>query len=114
MLGTAGCGPMLHMQLPDPRGPLAVGRTSMVLVDSTRPDPWVPTERRHVIVKIWYPAEPDREAHRAEYLPHASDLPGDFQFGERWVAKRIGAHALAAPPVSHSRATYPVLLFSGG
>lgn len=105
---------MFHMQLPEPRGPLAVGRTSIVLVDSSRADPWIPTERRHVIVGAWYPAERGDAVRRTEYLPHASELPGNFDFGERWVTHRIGTHAFDAPAVSHRQPTYPVLLFSPG
>lgn len=41
--------------LPEPSGPLPIGRTTMHLVDSDRADPWVPNEKRELMLSLWYP-----------------------------------------------------------
>ncbi|MEV4096829.1 alpha/beta hydrolase family protein [Streptosporangium saharense] len=43
--------------LPRPTGDHAVGTTTLHLVDTSRPDPWVPSEKsRQLMVSLWYPA----------------------------------------------------------
>ncbi|MEJ2856895.1 MULTISPECIES: alpha/beta hydrolase family protein [unclassified Saccharothrix] len=79
-------GPVLT--LPAPTGPLPVGSTSLHLKDLTRADPWVPTERRELMVTLFYPAFPTAGP-RTQYLtPEESaamladsglaHLPSDF------------------------------------
>lgn len=43
--------------IPAPGGPEPVGFASLHLVDGTRADPWVPTERRELMLSLWYPAK---------------------------------------------------------
>ncbi|MEV5596117.1 alpha/beta fold hydrolase [Streptomyces sp. NPDC052496] len=42
--------------LPAPTGKHPVGKTTLHLKDDGRPDPWVPGERRELMVSVWYPA----------------------------------------------------------
>jgi dienelactone hydrolase len=42
--------------LPAPSGRYAVGRDVLHLVDQSRPDPWVPEDRRELMVSMYYPA----------------------------------------------------------
>ncbi|GAA0267259.1 lipase [Actinomadura nitritigenes] len=45
--------------LPPPTGPHAVGRSVLHLVDTRRPDPWVPSAGpRQLMVSMYYPARP--------------------------------------------------------
>lgn len=113
-VATTACGPVLHMQFPPPRGQLGVGRTTFVLTDSMRADPWVPSERRVVSVVAWYPADVPPSAARAAYLPRAGELPGPFNRGERWAASRQSSHSMSDAPVASASARYPTLLFSPG
>lgn len=115
LIGMAACGRLLHVSVPAPRGPFPVGRSAMVLVDSSRHDPWsgVATEPRFVPLKAWYPAQPGA-SRRADYLPDAGRLPGDFSPGERSVAQSLGSHATADPPIAGSADGWPVILFSPG
>jgi dienelactone hydrolase len=43
--------------LPSPGGPHVVGRTEFDWQDETRPDPFVPSQRREIDVLVWYPAQ---------------------------------------------------------
>jgi dienelactone hydrolase len=54
--------------LPAPTGRHPVGVTQVYLVDRDRPDPWVPTGPRELMVSLWYPAA----AARGERVPYAS------------------------------------------
>jgi dienelactone hydrolase len=102
------------MEIPPPRGPYAVGRSTIVLVDSSRLDPWVASERRVVSIVTWYPAERGSNAPRATYLPNAGALPGPFVRGERWAVSRMSAHAGVQAPIAGGQDKYPVLFFSPG
>ncbi|MGW2227056.1 alpha/beta hydrolase family protein [Streptomyces formicae] len=45
------------LQLPRPTGPFAVGRDTLHLVDTSRPDPWVPSAgARELMTSVYYPA----------------------------------------------------------
>jgi hypothetical protein len=46
------------LALPRPTGPFPVGLTTLHLRDESRADPWVPEERRELMVSVWYPAFP--------------------------------------------------------
>ncbi|QUH05446.1 alpha/beta hydrolase [Saccharopolyspora erythraea] len=62
------------LALPEPSGPHAVGTTALHLRDDARPDPWVPEERRELMVSLWYPSE-SRHGPRAAYVtPTESEL----------------------------------------
>lgn len=45
----------VHLALPAPTGPYPVGKDTLDLIDPHRADPWVPTERRELMVSLWYP-----------------------------------------------------------
>jgi dienelactone hydrolase len=102
------------MQVPPPRGNVPVGTTTFSFVDSARPDPWVPTERRVVVVRAWYPAALSDRGSRADYLPRAGELPGPFSRGERWAAARLASHSFADAPVATSPSLFPAIVFSPG
>ncbi|MFE3765832.1 alpha/beta hydrolase family protein [Streptomyces sp. NPDC059104] len=44
------------LTLPAPSGQRPVGRTTLHLRDEGRTDPWVPTEKRELMLSLWYPA----------------------------------------------------------
>lgn len=62
--GSSAIGAVL--QLPVPTGAFAVGRDTLHLVDESRPDPWVASDRRELMVSMYYPAHPGSGA-RARY-----------------------------------------------
>lgn len=113
-VALAACRSALHVDLPAPWGPLAIGRSVTVLEDSSRKDPWIPAEHRLVIVEAWYPAERGADGIRAPYLPNASKLPGPFDRGERFAAGTLRSHSIANAPVVPQRNGYPAILFSAG
>ncbi|WSQ09751.1 alpha/beta hydrolase [Streptomyces sp. NBC_01231] len=56
-------------QLPRPIGPYPVGRGTLHLVDTDRPDPWVPAAgARQLMVSMYYPARPGTSGPTAPYM----------------------------------------------
>ncbi|WOT35281.1 alpha/beta hydrolase family protein [Streptomyces coeruleorubidus] len=56
-------------ELPRPTGPHTVGRDTLHLVDTDRPDPWVPSAgARQLMVSMYYPARPGTGGPRAPYM----------------------------------------------
>ncbi|MFC4334898.1 alpha/beta hydrolase family protein [Salininema proteolyticum] len=46
-----------ELSLAEPGGEHTVGTESLHLVDEDRADPWVPSDRRELMVSLWYPTE---------------------------------------------------------
>jgi dienelactone hydrolase len=56
-------------ELPRPTGPYAVGRDTVHLVDTGRPDPWVPSAGpRRLMVSMYYPARRGTDGPTAPYM----------------------------------------------
>ena len=62
------------LALPVPTGPYPVGVTDLHLVDRHRADPWVPAERRELMVSLWYPAADPHGRARPYVTPAESAL----------------------------------------
>jgi pimeloyl-ACP methyl ester carboxylesterase len=105
--------------LPVPEGPLAIGRTRLVLTDKNRTDPFDRQPRRIEVV-AWYPAAPDvRSAQPAEYFTNGLEEIRAFAtlFGDRTSMDDLAAvrtHATIDPPPRTERRKFPLLLFSHG
>ncbi|MEU1853610.1 alpha/beta hydrolase [Streptomyces sp. NPDC019990] len=67
--GSATTPSYARAELPRPTGPHAVGRDTLHLVDTDRPDPWVPSAGpRRLMVSMYYPALPGTGGPRAPYM----------------------------------------------
>jgi predicted dienelactone hydrolase len=112
---AGGCKPKplsTQLTLPAPTGHLRTGTVSLHLVDPSRPDPWVPSERvRELMIQLWYPAQAVDDYPRAPYTSAAT--------ASAWE-KIQGLPALNLPiPVAHAGAPvhqrpggWPVVLYS--
>ena len=107
---------------PAPTGPQVGGRTTLRWVDHERDEAATddPTDRRAVVVHVWYPAQPGPAASSAPYLPDLDAIAGALQAsGEVGAIELLGLrfvrpHVVADAPVAAAPAPYPVLLFSPG
>lgn len=111
------------MTLSPPTGRQPIGTVSLHLVDRSRPDPWVTSQRyRELMVSLWYPA-----GRSANHLPAPQMTPlaaADFDrtlapalFGLKpgtvdWAATET--HARAGAPANRAAGKLPVVLFSAG
>ena len=111
------------LTLPALTGQYQVGTTSLHLVDSGRADPWVPQQRRELMVTIDYPVRHTGSAPREPWLPPSlaaaldaeaasPDLlglpPGSADWGSTLRQARTGV------PADPGLGKRPVVLFSHG
>jgi dienelactone hydrolase len=108
----------VHLRLPGPSGPHAVGREHLVLADD-RPEVNTPgaADRRRVPVTVWFPAEPGT-GRRAPYVP-GLDRIGDglVASGELGRAQVTGLRYVRANARTGARVaagTFPAVLLSPG
>jgi len=109
-------------QVPNPTGHYAVGTTSFVLTDDSRPEIFTPDplDKRSVYVQAWYPAGSTADSTRAPMwidpeqvvpaLAKGFDLP-EFLFGHFELIK---SNSYLDAPLAEQESAYPVLVFSHG
>ncbi|MFI7277902.1 alpha/beta hydrolase family protein [Streptomyces sp. NPDC049879] len=94
-------------RLPEPGGDHAIGMVTLHLTDEDRADPWVPGERRELMVSLWYPAAAP------------SDTPSPYMTAEE-SRMYLEADGIPLPPgvlstvVTHSTAGAEPLRARGG
>jgi dienelactone hydrolase len=99
--------------LPPPTGHFRVGTMSERWVDASRPDPFLPSRRREVLVQFWYPAAGTAGFPKAGYLPAKTARAYERLAGIATpIFDRITVRARTGPPVASGHR--PVVLFSPG
>jgi Platelet-activating factor acetylhydrolase, isoform II len=117
VLATTSAAESQRLALPQPTGPHAVGRDTLHLVDSTRPDPWQPEAgARELMVSMYYPARarpgrttPYLTTTEARLLLESYGL-ADVVPAELVSGTRTTAHAKARPVPGR----YPLVVLSPG
>ncbi|MEU4161870.1 lipase [Actinoplanes sp. NPDC026670] len=102
--------------MPAPSGPFAVGREVLHLTDRSRPDPWVPSRARELMVSMFYPAMglPGRPA---PYLSETEarlliDARGATGFVDPAELSATRTAAVVSAPARRGR--YPLVVLSPG
>ena len=110
-----------QLELPEPTGSYAVGRTLFRWVDTSRPEVLTddPNDFREVMASVWYPAESGTGI-KAEYFPGLSTVSNALaQSGEVELWEVLGLqfarseNLLDARPLG-GQAPYPVVILSPG
>jgi dienelactone hydrolase len=110
------------ISLPEHTGNFAVGRTTYTWINNAETDELAPSpsERRYVLVWIWYPAASATSAVQADYLPvawrladeqHSSILMTRFLTRDLSV---VHTHSTSDPDVSSQQSSYPVVIMRAG
>lgn len=107
----------VRLQLPRPTGPHPVGRATLLLVDHTRQDPWVPEAgARELMVSMSYPARPGS----GPRAPYATTEEARLLLKSQGLEDIVPAETLSATE-THSRVdarpahgTYPLVVLSPG
>lgn len=110
-----------QLELPEPSGSYAVGRTALYWVDTSRPEVLTasPEDRREVVAQVWYPAEADTGV-KSDYIPQLDHLAqglresGELSSFEVAGLKFVHTHGYWDADVADAVATYPVVLLSPG
>jgi predicted dienelactone hydrolase len=97
---------------PKPVGRYAIGTLDTVWVDDARGEALTrdPSDKRHVPVRIWYPAD-STTAPRAPYILRAEEFgtPSPFE-----KVRHVVTHSVVGAPVARGDARFPVLLYNHG
>jgi hypothetical protein len=104
--------PSPRLTLPAPTGHRSTGTVSLYLVDPSRPDPWVPSQRaRQLMIQIWYPADAVDDHPRAPYMSTLTARAWEKLMGLPNLNWPITA-AQAGAPVHRREGGWPVVLYS--
>ncbi|MEO7963058.1 MAG: hypothetical protein ABIT38_04020 [Gemmatimonadaceae bacterium] len=95
-----------------PTGPFAVGTLDTLWIDVARQELMtrVPNDKRHVPVRIWYPAQATGKA-VAPYILRAEEFGPKSPFTP---VLHVKTHAVVGAPVATKEKKYPVLLYNHG
>ncbi|HEV2779256.1 MAG TPA: alpha/beta hydrolase [Actinophytocola sp.] len=100
--------------LPAPTGRQWVGSDALHLVDADRPDPWVPTGPRELMVSVWYPAAvpgghrvPYATAEESALVLAGIPVPAD-------ALTRVRIHARVGVPPLRTPHRLPLVVLSPG
>lgn len=96
-----------------PTGPYAVGTHEYLWIDRNREEPFTkdPADRRHLLARVWYPAEPAPAKETASYV-----LDGN-EFGEKSLYRKgvdIKTNAVTDAPLAKGEGPFPVLVYQPG
>jgi predicted dienelactone hydrolase len=101
-----------RLTLPPPTGRYRIGTTSLHLVDPSRPDPWVPSQRvRELMIQFWYPAGAVDGYRRAPYMTPRTARAYERSQGLPALNWPVMAAHLNAP-VRQRGHGWPVVLYS--
>jgi predicted dienelactone hydrolase len=94
-------------------GPYAVGVHEFLWIDLKRDEPFTqdPTDHRHVLARVWYPAEKTRAADPAPYIYNPQE------FGETPLYKLLRAvktNSVTDAQIAKKPNRFPVLLYQPG
>jgi dienelactone hydrolase len=104
--------PPTQLMLPPPTGRHRLGTTTLHLVDPSRPDPWVPTQRiRELMIQLWYPADAVDGYPRSPYMTPLTARAYEKQNGLPVLNLPTTDAHLGAPAHQHGRG-WPVVLYS--
>jgi len=96
-----------------PTGPYAVGTHEYLWIDQARPDPFTkdPKVRRHLIVRVWYPAEAVPGAEKSKYILDPSEFSEKSDYRSFAGVK---TNAVTDAPLAKSKSPFPVLVYQPG
>ncbi len=109
---TLRSAPPTRLPLPAPTGHRRTGTVTLHLVDPSRPDPWVPSQRvRELMIQLWYPAAAVDGYPRAPYMTPATARAYEKIMSLPVLSWPVTAAHLSAP-VHQREGGWPVVLYS--
>jgi predicted dienelactone hydrolase len=96
-----------------PAGPYAVGTHEYLWIDQSRPDPFIKggSFKRHLIVRVWYPAEVAPNAAKSAYILDPSEFSEKSSYASFTAVK---TNAVTDAPLAKSQTPFPVLVYQPG
>jgi dienelactone hydrolase len=98
---------------PKPNGPYAVGTHEYLWMDEKREEPFTkdPSDRRHLLARVWYPADPVPGKETAFYVLDVNEYP------EKSIYRKGGnikTNAVTDAPLAKGGGPFPVLVYQPG
>jgi dienelactone hydrolase len=96
-----------------PTGPYAVGTHEYLWVDQSRQDPFTkdPKARRHLIVRVWYPALAVAGAEKTPYIRNPNEFPEKSIYRS---FQNVKTNAVTDASIAKSTVPFPVLVYQPG
>jgi dienelactone hydrolase len=96
-----------------PTGPFAVGTHEYLWIDQTRGEPFTkdPADRRHLLARVWYPAEVAPAKEPARYVLDASEFPEKSIYRQ---GQNVKTNAVTDAGLAAGKARFPVLIYQPG
>lgn len=109
-------------QLPTPSGSYHVGTSELHLTDESRTEAYTEdtSDKRELMVRVWYPASNTERAERAYYWNHASTRSKTVTVSTPlpWFTfthlKRVPTNSYWDAPIATDQSSYPVVIYSHG
>ncbi len=98
---------------PRPTGPYAVGTHEYLWIDQKREEPFTkdPSDRRHLLARVWYPAETVPGKETAFYVLDVNEYPEKSVYRQ---GQNIKTNSVTDAPLAKSRGRFPVLVYQPG
>lgn len=98
---------------PKPAGPYAVGVHEYLWVDQKRGEPFTkdPSDHRHLLVRVWYPAEAVTGQETAPYITDVNEYPAGsiYRQGIKFIT-----NSYTDAPIAKGKSKFPVLIYQPG
>lgn len=96
-----------------PAGPYAVGTHEYLWIDQSRPDPFMKDAsfKRHLLVRVWYPAEAVSPAQQSAYILDPKEFSEKSSYASFTAVK---TNAVTDAPLAKSKTPFPVLVYQPG
>jgi dienelactone hydrolase len=107
------------LQLPELAGTFPVGTLTYHWSDLTRTETLTPapTDKRKILIQVWYPRQDVATSGAPVYLnavTHQALLQSGISAEAQYPLQRLKTLAVPAAPISGSKTSYPVVVFSPG
>jgi len=95
---------------------MPVGRTQFHWTDEKRMEleTRIPDDRRDLMVYLFYPAERNDRSVRAQYMPDAEVMRGEWKDDQIARLREVQTHSQQDSPIARGRRPFPVVIFAPG
>lgn len=106
----------IHAFAGDARGPYQTGTLEELWIDAARDEAstTAPTDKRHLMVQIWYPARFDGDPQRAAYALQRDLYPRDEALQWLDAASSVRTTSVPKAPLASQPQRFPVLIYGPG
>ena len=96
-----------------PKGPFAVGTQEYLWIDKNRAEPFTkdPADRRHLLARVWYPAEPTPGKEPSRYVLDANEFPEKSIYRQ---GQNVKTNSVSDAPLAKGKGRFPVLVYQPG